>query len=78
MRHLPVFDETRSTQPNYGIFAARNMVGKNVTHVRTGELVSEPETPEMEAIVLEIFRREHDEYRAGDQHLPDHRLRRAD
>ena len=54
MRHLPVFDETRPTQPNYGIFAARNMVGKNVTHVRTGELVSEPGTSEMEAIVVEF------------------------
>jgi hypothetical protein len=54
MKQLPVFDETRPTQPNYGIFAARNMVGKNVTHVRTGELVSEPETSEMEAIVVEF------------------------
>jgi hypothetical protein len=35
-------------------FAARNMVAKNVTRVRTGELVSEPGTSEMEAIVVEF------------------------
>jgi hypothetical protein len=52
IRQLPVF--ARPTQPNYGIFAARNMVAKNVTRVRTGELVSEPGTSEMEAIAVEF------------------------
>ena len=54
MKQLPVFDETRPTQSNYSIFAARNIVGKNVTFVRTGELVSEPGRAEMEAIVMKF------------------------
>ena len=54
MRHLPIFDEARPTQPNYGIFRAFRMERKQVERVRTGELVSEPGTPESEALVMEF------------------------
>lgn len=54
MRGLPVFDDSRPTQPNYGIFSAMNMVGKQVERVRTGELVPAPERPEMEAMVVDF------------------------
>jgi hypothetical protein len=54
LRGLPAFDESRPTQPNYGIFPALNMVGKQVERVKTGELVSVPDRPEMEALVLEF------------------------
>jgi hypothetical protein len=54
MRHLPVFDESRPTLPNYGIFRAIEMQGKQVVRVRTGEPVSVPGMPEVEALVLEF------------------------
>ena len=55
MRCLPVFDETRPTQPNYAISAAQNLLGKHVVSVRTGEVIATPDGPEqMEAIVLEF------------------------
>jgi hypothetical protein len=54
MRLLPVFDESRPTEPNYGIFRALKMQGKQVERVRTGELVSMPERAATEAVVLEF------------------------
>lgn len=54
LRNLPIFDETRPTQPNYGIFSALKMVGKQVKQVRTGELVSADWRAETEAMVLEF------------------------
>ena len=54
MRDLPVFDESRPTLPNYGIFPANEMKGKQVVGVRTGEPVSVPGMPEVEALVLEF------------------------
>ena len=54
MRALPVFDDSRPTQRNYGIFPAINMVGRRVESVRTGELLPAPERPGMEAIVVEF------------------------
>lgn len=54
MRPLPIFDESRPTQPNYGIFPALEMQGKHVVRVRTGELVSVPGMAEAEALVLEF------------------------
>jgi len=54
MRSLPVFDEGRPTQPNYGIARAFKMEGKHVKRVRTGALVSVLGRPEMEALVVEF------------------------
>lgn len=54
MRSLPVFDESRPTQPNYGISRAIEMQGKQVVRVRTGEPLSAPGMPEVEALVLEF------------------------
>jgi hypothetical protein len=54
MRNLPKFDESRPTQPNYAIYRAMNIAGKQVKEVRTGELVTVQGRPEMEAIVLEF------------------------
>jgi hypothetical protein len=53
-RRLPVFDQSRPTEPHYGIFSALQMVGKQVVSVQTGELVSAEERPEMEALVMEF------------------------
>jgi hypothetical protein len=54
MQFLPVFDKSRPTQPNYGIFRALKMEGKQVERVRTGELVSVPGRAETEAFVLDF------------------------
>jgi len=54
LRSLPVFDESRPTLPNYGIYPAIEMQGKQVVRVRTGEPISVPGRPEIEALVLEF------------------------
>jgi len=54
MRKLPVFDESRPTRSNYGIFPAIEMQGKQVVQVRTGEPVSKPGMAEGEALLLEF------------------------
>ena len=54
IKHLPALDPARPTQPNYGIYSAVNLEGKEVVKVHTGEVMSEPEHPETEAILLEF------------------------
>ncbi len=54
IQSLPVFDKRRPTQPNYGIFKALQMEGKQVERVRTGEHASRSGWAESEALVLEF------------------------
>jgi hypothetical protein len=54
LRSLPAFDESRPTLPNYGVFQANEMNGRQVVRVQTGELIAAFGTPEREAIVLEF------------------------
>jgi hypothetical protein len=54
MQDLPVFDERRPVQPNYGIVGAFQMAGKQVVRVQAGQLTSVPGRHESEALVLEF------------------------
>jgi hypothetical protein len=83
MRHLPVFDESRPTLPNYGIFRAMEMEGKQVVSVRTGEPISVPGMPEVEALELQfsdgslmsIVAGAHIEHASGDDRIEPLRAR---
>jgi hypothetical protein len=55
MKGLPVFNPNRPPQPNYAIFPAFEMTGKQVTRVHAGELVAKPGRSESEeALILEF------------------------
>jgi hypothetical protein len=55
MLGVPEFDTQRPPLPNYGIFPAFQMQGKQVVRVRAGELVAKPERSKSEeALVLEF------------------------
>jgi hypothetical protein len=54
MESLPVFDERRPVQADYGIAKAFQMAGKQVVRVQAGQLMSVPGRHEGEALVLEF------------------------
>ena len=55
MRGLPDFDKQRPPQPNYGVFPAFQMQGKQVVGVHAGELVAKPgRSKSEEALLLEF------------------------
>jgi hypothetical protein len=54
LKHLATLDPARPAKPNYGIFEARHLQGKQVIGVQAGYCIAKPGRPDGEALILEL------------------------